>query len=105
MRSRKDVAICLQANREHFFAVWRIIWIQFSRRQGRCNAGTTKSIDDALEARELIKANILDNCLMETRDAAVMIAERTHADVVQVIGNKFVLFRQNKKKPMIELPR
>ncbi|MBS4959569.1 MAG: ribosome assembly RNA-binding protein YhbY [Clostridiales bacterium] len=65
----------------------------------------TKSIDDALEARELIKANILDNCLMETRDAAVMIAERTHADVVQVIGNKFVLFRQNKKKPMIELPR
>ena len=65
----------------------------------------TAAIDDALEAREIIKANILDNCMISARDAAQMIAERTHSDVVQVIGNKFVLFRQSTKKPVIELPK
>ena len=45
----------------------------------------TDAVDNALEARELVKINILDNCLMGTREAAQIIAERTHADVVQVI--------------------
>ena len=64
----------------------------------------TDAVDNALEARELVKINILDNCLMGTREAAQIIAERTHADVVQVIGNKFVLYRQ-AKKTSIELPK
>ncbi len=64
----------------------------------------TEAIDSALEARELLKANILDNCLMDTRNVAQMIADRTHADVVQVIGNRFVLYRP-AKKPVIELPK
>ena len=64
----------------------------------------TDAVDNALEARELVKINILDNCLMGTREAAQIIAERTHADVVQVIGNKFALYRQ-AKKPSIELPK
>ena len=64
----------------------------------------TDAVDNALEARELVKINILDNCLMGTREAAQIIAERTHADVVQVIGTKFVLYRQ-AKKPSIELPK
>lgn len=65
----------------------------------------TAAVDSALEAREIIKANILDNCLLSAREAAQTIAERTHSDVVQVIGNKFVLYRQSKKKPTIELPK
>lgn len=64
----------------------------------------TDAVDNALEARELVKLNILDNCLMGTREAAQIIAERTHSEVVQVIGNKFVLYRQ-AKKPSIELPK
>lgn len=63
-----------------------------------------EAMDAALEARELIKANILDNCLIDTREAAQTVAERTHADVVQVIGNRFVIYRA-AKKPVIELPR
>ena len=65
----------------------------------------TASIDDALEARELVKANVLDNNLLEVRETAQTIADRTHAEVVQVIGNKFVLYRQNSKKAVIELPK
>ena len=64
----------------------------------------TKSIDDALEARELIKANVLDNNMLGIRETAQTLAERTHSDVVQVIGNRFVLYRPSKKKPVIVLP-
>ena len=64
----------------------------------------TESVDEALEARELIKINILDNCLLDTRETAQTIAGRTHSDVVQVIGNRFVLYRP-AKKPVIELPK
>ncbi len=63
-----------------------------------------EAVDAALEARELVKANILDNCLIDTREAAQMIAERTRGDVVQVIGNRFVIYRP-AKKPVIELPK
>lgn len=65
----------------------------------------TASIDSALEAREMIKANVLDNNLLDAREVGQMIADRTHSEVVQVIGNKFVLYRESKKKPVIELPK
>lgn len=65
----------------------------------------TASVDAALEAREMVKLNILDNCLLETRDAAETLADRTRSQVVQVIGGRFVLYRQSKKKPVIEIPK
>ncbi len=57
------------------------------------------------EARELIKLNVLDNNMIEAKQAASILADRTGAEVVQVIGNRFILFRQSKKKPIIELPK
>lgn len=65
----------------------------------------TATVNDALEAREIIKANVLDNNMLGAREAAQMLAERTRSEVVQVIGNKFVLYRVSKKKPVIELPK
>ncbi|MCI8342428.1 MAG: ribosome assembly RNA-binding protein YhbY [Firmicutes bacterium] len=64
----------------------------------------TESVNQALEARELVKINVLDNNMIDARQAAQTIAERTHSEVVQVIGNKFVLYRKSKK-PAIELPK
>lgn len=63
--------------------------------------------DGALEKRELIKGNVLENSLLSAREAAEEIAAATHGEVVQVIGSKFVLFRvqQDKTKRKIELPR
>ena len=63
------------------------------------------AVDKALEARELIKLNVLDNNMIEAKQAASILADRTGAEVVQVIGNRFILFRQYKKKPVIELPK
>lgn len=60
--------------------------------------------DEALEARELIKISVLKNCFDDPRAIAEMMAERTHSEVVRVIGKKIVLYRA-AKKPKIELPK
>ncbi len=65
----------------------------------------TAAIDEALAARELIKIAVLKNCADDPNELARTVAERTHAEVVQVIGKKIVLYRQGKdKKKKIELP-
>lgn len=66
----------------------------------------TAAIDEALEARELIKISVLKNCLDDGDSMAEILAERTRAEVVQVIGKKIVLYRQAKeeKKRKIVLP-
>lgn len=58
-----------------------------------------QAIDEALEKRELIKINVLKNCMEDGGQAAITIAERTHSQVVQVIGKKIVLYRKATKKP------
>lgn len=52
-----------------------------------------KSADEALAARELIKIGVLNNCYDDIKELAVKLAERTHAEVVQTIGKKIVLYR------------
>ena len=51
-----------------------------------------------LEARELIKGRVLENALMSAREAAEALAPLTRSEVVQVIGTKFVLYRQSHRK-------
>jgi RNA-binding protein len=66
----------------------------------------TKSVAEALEARELIKISVLQNCLDDPKEMAQMLAERTGSQVVQVIGKKIVLYKEGKKdKKKIELPK
>ncbi len=57
-----------------------------------------KQADDALEARELIKGKALENCELTAREAAEALAKATRSEVVQIIGTKFVLYRQSHKK-------
>ena len=62
-----------------------------------------KQVDEALTARELVKIRTLDASPMSPREAAGQLAQETSSDVVQVIGTRIVLFRQNKKQPIIML--
>ena len=64
---------------------------------------TLKQVSDALEARELIKLRTLETCPISSREAAEEIAEKTGADVVQVIGTRFVLYRESKDNKQIKL--
>ena len=62
------------------------------------------ALDEALEKRELIKVSVLKNCIDDPREIAAMISERTHSEVVKVIGKKMIFYRQQKKNPKIKLP-
>lgn len=62
------------------------------------------SVDEALNARELIKLGVLKNCADDPKELAQIISERTHSTVVQVIGKKIILYKPDKKKPKIKLP-
>ncbi len=62
-----------------------------------------KEVGDALRKRELIKLRVLDNSGWTAREAADEIAGALGADVVQVIGSKFVLFKRNPKDPVIDI--
>lgn len=56
-----------------------------------------KQIDLALSARELIKGNVLENSMLSPMEVAQELAEKTASQVVQVIGNKFILYRRSEK--------
>lgn len=64
-----------------------------------------KQVDDALEARELIKIKLLDTSFLDARETVDEIAAVTGAEAVQAIGSKLVLYRESKNKKKIELPR
>lgn len=62
-----------------------------------------KQIDNALEARELIKARVLENSGYTAKDAANEIADAIGCDVVSCVGSKFVLYKKSEKKSKIEI--
>ncbi len=64
---------------------------------------TIKQVNDALEARELIKLRVLETCPLSSREAADQLANETKCDVVQVIGSRFILYRESKDNKTIKL--
>ncbi len=66
----------------------------------------TQAVSEALQARELIKISVLQNCADDPRELAELMAERTRSQVVQVIGKKIVLYKEGKdEKKKIVLPK
>ena len=67
----------------------------------------TEAINEALEARELIKISVLKNCDADIKELASVIANRTHSEVVQTIGRKVVFYKpaKDEKKRKIVLPK
>lgn len=64
-----------------------------------------KQLDDALEARELIKISVLDNAPDDVKTFGNEIALKTNSDLVQTVGNKITLYRPRKKNSKIVLPK
>ena len=66
--------------------------------KGEIDETLIKSTADCLAARELIKMKVLENSMYSAKEAAAVLAQETGAEVVQVIGSKFVLFLKKKKE-------
>ncbi|MBR6770000.1 MAG: ribosome assembly RNA-binding protein YhbY [Lachnospiraceae bacterium] len=64
----------------------------------------TQAVSEAFNTRELIKLAVLKNCADDPRAIAEMLAERTHSQVVQVIGKKIILYKESKEHKKIVLP-
>ena len=64
----------------------------------------TEAIGEAFHTNELIKVDVLKNCADAPGEIAQMVAERTHSQVVQVIGKRFILYKPDRDKPKIVLP-
>lgn len=69
------------------------------------NDNFIKQIDDALEARELIKITVLETAPDDNYSLAQQLALDTNSILVQIIGNKVTLYRPKKKNPKIQLPK
>ena len=72
--------------------------------KGGISDETCKQIANALEARELIKARVLENSGYTAKEAANELAEAVECDVVSCVGTRFVLYKESTKKKRIELP-
>lgn len=72
--------------------------------KGSVSPEVVSAIEESFNTHELIKLAVLKNCFDDPREIAEVIAERTHSQVVQVIGKKIVLYRPDKDKPKIVLP-
>ena len=59
-------------------------------------------VSDALKAREIVKMKVLEGAMLSPAEAAAELAEKTKSEVVQVIGNKIVLFKRNPQNPKIK---
>lgn len=64
-----------------------------------------KQAADAIKARELIKGKVLETADITPKQAAEQISQEIGAEVVQVIGTKFVLYKKNTDEPKIKLPK
>ena len=73
--------------------------------KGGFSENQLKTFSDALEARELIKLNVLDNCGATPREVLDALAEALDAEAVAATGKKIVLYRASEKNPTIVLPK
>lgn len=65
----------------------------------------TEAVSEAFNTRELFKVAVLKNCMDDPKEIASILAERTKSQVVQVIGKKIVLYKENKDNKKIFLPK
>lgn len=73
--------------------------------KGGVNENMIKQISDALEARELIKVSVLQNCEEDKETVAKKLAEGSKSEIVQIIGSTIVLYKESRENKKIELPK
>lgn len=72
--------------------------------KGGINENMINQISEALEARELMKISILQNCEEDKEDVAKKLAKGSGSELVQLIGKTVVLYKESKENKQIVLP-
>ena len=90
--------------RSYLRSIANVIPAIFQIGKGGVSDNTIKQFDEALEARELVKATVLKNSDLNPRQVCEELSLALQAEIVQVIGNRFVLYRQSRGNKVIQLP-
>lgn len=72
--------------------------------KGGVNDNMIKQVRDALEARELLKISVLQNCDEDKHEVAEALANGAEAELVQIIGNTIILYKESKENKQLILP-
>ena len=73
--------------------------------KGGVNDNMIKTVSEAIEVRELMKISILQNCDMDKNEVAEELSKGVGAEIVQVIGNTIILYKESKENKQLILPR
>lgn len=73
--------------------------------KGSLTPEVTEAINECFNNRELVKITVLKNCLDDPKAIGQVLAERTHSQLVHVMGKKIVLYKPDKENPKIMLPK
>ncbi|WP_033828352.1 ribosome assembly RNA-binding protein YhbY [Bacillus andreraoultii] len=87
----------LRSKAHHFNPIFQV-------GKGGVNENMINQISDALEVRELIKVSVLQNCEEDKDTVAKKLSHGTKSELVQIIGNTIVLYKESKENKTIELP-
>ena len=90
--------------RSYLRSIANVIPAIFQIGKGGVSDNTIKQFDEALEARELVKATVLKNSDLNPRQVCEELSLALQAEIVQVIGKRFVLYRQSRENKVIQLP-
>lgn len=90
--------------RSYLRSLANVIPAIFQIGKGGISDNVIKQFDEALEARELVKGTVLKNSEQSAREVCETLASALNAEIVQVIGNRFVLYRESKENKVIQLP-
>ncbi|HCN61420.1 MULTISPECIES: ribosome assembly RNA-binding protein YhbY [Mammaliicoccus] len=72
--------------------------------KGGLNENMIEQVKEALEKRELIKVHILQNNMDDHKEIAATLAKQTNGELVQLIGNIIVIYKESNENKKIELP-
>jgi RNA-binding protein len=72
--------------------------------KGGVNNNLIKQIREALEARELIKVSVLQNCEEDRDDVASVLSKGARSELVQIIGNTIILYKESRENKQLQLP-
>lgn len=73
--------------------------------KGGVSDNLIKQVDDALNAREIVKISILKNSDLDPKQVAIELADELNAEFIQSIGKRFTLYRESEKNKKIDLPK
>ncbi|HBE98503.1 MAG TPA: ribosome assembly RNA-binding protein YhbY [Firmicutes bacterium] len=100
---RKDIVMLTAKNRALLKGLANHLKPQINLGKGEIDQNVISSIDQSLEAHELIKVKVLQNSNELCKDLAKQITEKTSSELVDIIGHTIILYRPSKKNPRIVL--